>query len=93
MTRQLSPKHEALVERFIETSHFQNADQVIDEALRLLEEREERRQWLLAEIQIGIDQAERRELIDYTPERREEIKRRALEKARLHRPIRDAVKP
>jgi antitoxin ParD1/3/4 len=93
MTRQLSPKHEALVERFIETSQFEDADQVIDEALRLLEEREERRQWLLAEIQIGIDQAERGELIDYTAERREEIKRRALENARLHKPIRDAVKP
>jgi hypothetical protein len=48
------------------------------DALRLLEER---REWLRAELQIGIDQAARGELIDFTPEHLEELKRRALANA------------
>jgi antitoxin ParD1/3/4 len=93
MTRQLTAKHEALVEQIVASGRYESADQVLDEALHLLQEREERRQWLRQELQKGFDQAERGELIEFTAEYREEILRRAIQSARLNKPVRDAVKP
>jgi Arc/MetJ-type ribon-helix-helix transcriptional regulator len=61
--------------------------------LALLEAREEQRQWLRAELQSAVEQAERGELIDFTPERFAELKQRALENARQGMPIRDAITP
>jgi putative addiction module CopG family antidote len=93
MTRQLTPQHEALVDRIVASGHYQDADQVIGEALRMLEEREARVQWLRAELQPALDQEARGELIDVTPDYAEAIQRRALESARQGKTIRDAVKP
>jgi antitoxin ParD1/3/4 len=93
MPRQLTPEHEAVVDRIVASGQYDDPEQVIDEALHLLEERERRLQWLRAELQIGLDQEARGELIDFTPEHFEELKRRALENARQGKPIRDAVKP
>jgi putative addiction module CopG family antidote len=93
MTRQLTPQHEALLDRIVATGQYQDADQVIGEALELFEERERRLQWLRAELQPALDQAARGELIDFTPDYMEDLQRRAIERARQGKPIRDAVKP
>ena len=93
MPRQLTPEHEVRVERIVTSGEFDDADRLIGEALRLLEERGRRLQWLRAELAISLEQERRGELIDFTPERFEEIKGRALENARQGKPVKDAVKP
>lgn len=67
MARQLAPDHEALVDRIIASGPFSDADQVIGEALRLLEE-QVRLQQLRAKLQIGLDQLDRGEFIPWTLE-------------------------
>ena len=93
MSVTLSPHTEDLIRRLIERGPYADTEAVIKDALALLEEREEQRQRLRAELQSAVEQAERGELIDFTPERFAEIKRRALEIARQGMPIRDAVTP
>lgn len=61
----------------VERGRHQNASEVVREALRLLDERDRRLQWLRAEIAIGDEQIARGELIDFTHERFEQIKRAA----------------
>jgi antitoxin ParD1/3/4 len=91
MARQLSPEHEALVERILAMGQYQDADEVITAALLLLEERDRRLRWLRAELQKGIDQFERGEFIEYTPELFEQIAREVEENIRQGKPVRDAV--
>lgn len=93
MTRQLTPQHEALLDRIVATGQYHDADQVIGEALEMFAERQRRLQWLRAELQPALDQEARGDLIEITPDYIEDIQRRALEGARQGKPIRDAVKP
>lgn len=93
MNVSLTPQIEALVRQQVETGRYTNASDVVRAALRLLEERDRRLQWLRAEIAIGDEQIARGELIDFTPERLEQIKREARENASSGKPIKDAVKP
>jgi putative addiction module CopG family antidote len=93
MPRHLSTQHEAIVERIVAIGQYDNGDQVISEALHLLEERERRLLWLRTELQPALEQDARGDLIDITPDYVDDIQRRALESARQGKPIRDAVKP
>jgi len=93
MSVTLSPRTEDLIQRWIDIGAYPDANAVLRDALRLLEEQKQGRQWLRAESQSAVEQAERGELIDFTPERFAEIKRRALENAQQGMPIRDAVTP
>jgi putative addiction module CopG family antidote len=93
MTRQLTAEHEAAINRIAATGHYDDPDDILNDALRLLEERETKLQWLRAELQIALDQDARGELIDLTPAFIEEITQRAIEGAKHNRPISDAVTP
>ena len=93
MSVTLDIETEARIRRFIETGAYPDADSVVRDALRLLKEQEQRREWLRDELQSAVQQAERGELIDFTPNRSEEMKQRAVESAQQGKPIRDAVKP
>ncbi|MGH2558467.1 MAG: type II toxin-antitoxin system ParD family antitoxin [Thermomicrobiales bacterium] len=93
MSRQLPRDQEALVERIVETGQYDDADEVVDAALRLLEDRERRLQWLRAELAIGEEQEKRGELIEYTPDFMDRLMREADEEDRRGVPIKDAVKP
>ena len=93
MSVTLSLHTEDEIRRLIDRSLYADAEAVIKDVWDLLEEREEQRQWLRAELQSAVEQVERGELIDFTPVRFAEIKRRALENARQGMPIRDAVTP
>lgn len=77
MARQLTPQHEALVERIIAAGHYTDGDQVIGVALRLLEERAGRRDRLRASIAEGLAAIERGEGIEFTSELMDEIEREA----------------
>ena len=82
MPRQLSPQHEALIERIITAGHFRDADQVITEALRQMAARERQQHDLRAKIQIGLDELDRGEGVEWTPELMEQLSREADE---MHR--------
>jgi len=77
MARQLTPEHEAMVERIIAVGQYTDRDQVIDAALRLLEERAQRLDRLRASIADGLAAIERGEGIELTPEVMDEIEREA----------------
>lgn len=93
MNVSLTPQLEALIHQKVETGLYNNASEVVREALRLLDERDRRLQWLRAEIAIGDEQIARGELIDFTRERFEQIKREAQIDVGNGKPIKDAVTP
>jgi len=80
MARRLAAHHEEIIERIVESGGYGDADAVIDQALRLLVEQEERRQ-IRAKLQSGIDQLDRGEGIVMTPEWRRDRLRIARERA------------
>jgi len=69
MTIHLSGDREEIVRSFIEDGRFTSEDEVIDEALRLLQERDEQAKLadLRRDIAIGIEQADRSELAPFDP--------------------------
>lgn len=68
MTVSLTPELEAFVASRVESGQFVSASEVVREGLRLLEEREERRNAELGrlrrDIQVGLEQARAGELTD-----------------------------
>ncbi len=88
----LSPQLEELVRRKVESGLYQSAGEVLEEALRLLDERDH---WatLQAELNQGFDQLDRGEGVVWTPEFRDRLKQEATENSRLGKPVKDAVKP
>ena len=92
MNVNLTPQLEAMVRRKVESGLYNNASEVVREALRLMEERDSL-QRLRAALAIGQEQLDRGEGREYTPELMEEIKRQATENARLGKPIPDEITP
>jgi len=88
MSVTLTPQAEALVREKVERGLYASTEDVIDKALRLLD-LEDRQRWLRAALAKG----EVGEGIEYTPEYMQQVWQRAIESARLGRPIRDDVKP
>jgi len=72
MNISLTPELETLVQDRVKTGMYQSASEVIREALRLLSQRDELRraqlEELRKEIAIGIEQAERGEIVTTTAE-------------------------
>lgn len=93
MTHRLTPQHEALIEQIVALGYHADADAVIEEALRLLDGRTRRLEWLRAELRVALDQEARGDLIDYTPDTMARLIAEADERSRLGLPVRDAVKP
>jgi antitoxin ParD1/3/4 len=68
MTIHLSGERERFVRNLVQGGHFASEDEVIEAALRLLQESDEARLTeLRREIAIGIDQADRGELGPFDP--------------------------
>ncbi len=72
---------EATINKLVENGRYSDPIDVVREAVRLLEERESQREALLAKLQIGIDQADRGELVEWTPALREEMRQSARRRA------------
>jgi antitoxin ParD1/3/4 len=81
MPLQLTPRLDAKVEEMIAAGSFSNAEDVMEEALRLLDERE-RLQRLRASLIEAEQQTERGEVVEWTPELSAQIRREAEEMAR-----------
>ena len=63
MNVSLTPHFEELVKRKVKSGLYHSSSEVIREALRLLEERDRRLEGLRKEIVIGIEQADRGEVV------------------------------
>ena len=79
MNVNLTPRLEAMVRQKVDSGLYNNASEVVREALRLLEERE-RVQHLRSLLAVGLEQEQRGELFDLTPELIDGIDRRAEER-------------
>ncbi len=94
MNVSLTPELEELVRRKVESGMYGSASEVVREALRLLEERDrEKLARLRAAIAVAEEQVARGEVIPWTPDLMERLKREAAEEDRLGLPIRDEVLP
>lgn len=89
----LTAKQETLVRKMLARGHYENAGEVIGEALRLFEARETHLAWLQEQVAIAEAQFERGEVFDLTAELMEQLGEEAEEDARKGKPIRDAVLP
>jgi antitoxin ParD1/3/4 len=77
----LTPQLEAMIRERVESGRYASAADVVEEALRLLDERD-RLEHLRSLLAVGLDQARRGETVEYTPELLEEIRQRAIERFR-----------
>lgn len=72
MNVSLTPELEKLVQRKVKSGLYSSASEVIREGLRLMQDRDlEKKQNLTAlkkEIQIGINQVEKNDVVDFNPE-------------------------
>ena len=80
MSIRLTPEVEALIRQKVDSGHYASPDEVIQAAIRLLDERDQRLQHLRALLAVGSEQERRGELIDFTPELLDEIDREVEER-------------
>ncbi len=92
MVIQLSPEAEATIRELIERGDYADPEAVVDEALRVLEERDKLAR-LKALIAVGVEQAERGQVVPWTPDSLARLKREAAENVRLGKPFKDEVIP
>lgn len=78
----LTPQIEAMIQQRLDSGRYSDASEVVQEALRLLEERDREVQLehLRALLEEGLEQAKRGELVDFTPELLDDIAKRAHER-------------
>jgi antitoxin ParD1/3/4 len=79
MNVSLTPELEAMIRQQVDSGRYNNASEVVREAFRLLDEHQ-RRQHLRSLLAVGLEQAQRGELVEFTPELVEDIVRRAKER-------------
>lgn len=75
----LSPRLEATVDQLVATGHYASVEDVMDEALRLLQEREHQRDHLRAQIRVGLDELDRGEGVELTSDLWDDIDHEADE--------------
>lgn len=75
LTRQLEDQ----VQRLIESGQYADPEAVMRDALQLLEEHQDQLKALRMKIDEGLDEADRGEMDEWTPELRERLRREAQE--------------
>ena len=88
----LTPQQEELVQSKVASGRYSDASEVVGQALQLLDDYE-REEAFRAAVMVGYEQAERGELIPWTPELREEIRRSVEKKAKEGGKLRADVLP
>ena len=89
---QLSPEAEARIRNMVERGGYDGPEAVVDEAPRVLEERDQHLQ-LKAAIAVGFEQYKRGESILWTPDYFDRLRQEATDHARSGKPIKDEAKP
>lgn len=82
MAMQIPPDIETRIQQKVAEGFFSDADEVIREAMRLLDQQERQLEAFRAKLQIGLDQLDRGEYAVFTPELVEEMRREADERFR-----------
>jgi len=77
MAIQLPADIELQIRRHIQRGHFPDAAEVVRAALRLLEDQERQLADLRANLHVGLDEADRGETAEWTPELRAAIRQSA----------------
>jgi antitoxin ParD1/3/4 len=88
----LTPQLEAMIREKVASGRYDSADAVMREALRLLDERD-RFERAKAAIAAGIEQADRGQVTQWSPDLMRRLRQEADEDERLERPIADDVLP
>jgi len=68
MTIEIPPDYQAFVTTAVASGQFQSEEKVVEEALRLMSERNRRREEFRRQVQIGTDQLQRGEYTDFDDE-------------------------
>ena len=92
MSIQLSPEAELLVRQLIARGDYDNPEMVVDEALRALVERDQLAT-LRDEIAIGVEQYAHGQVVPWTPDFLDRLKRKADALVRSGKPIKDEFNP
>jgi putative addiction module CopG family antidote len=92
MSIQLSPEAEALVRQLIARGDYDDPEMVVNEALRALVERDQFAR-LRDEIAIGVEQHARGQVVPWTPDSLDRLKREADVLVRSGKPIEDEFNP
>ena len=93
MNVSLPPELEAMVRRKVATGLYNDASEVVQEALRQMEARDRRLGDLRAALAIAEEQIARGEVVEWTPELRAEIMAEARDAARAGRQPKTDVLP
>ena len=73
------PHIEQTITKLVESGRYPDSEAVLREAVRLLEEIEQKRAKLDAMLQAAFDEADRGEVDEWTPELRDRLRREAIE--------------
>src|SRR4051812_33132889 len=92
MRIQLSPEAQTLVRVLVERGDNDDPESVVDDALEALMERIQRVH-LKAAIVIGIEQAAHGQVVPWTPDFLDRLKREAADDVRLEQPFKDEIIP
>ena len=92
MSIQLSPEAEATIRELVERGGYEDEETVVAEALRVLVERDKIER-LRALIAVGDEQAARGQLVPWTPDFMDRLKRQSVENVRSGKPFKDEVIP
>lgn len=92
MVIQISPESEATIRELVSRWGYDDEEAVVAEALRVLVERDTLER-LRALIAVGDEQAARGELVPWTPDFMDRLKRQSVENVRLGKPFKDEVIP
>lgn len=80
------------IDRLIATGHYANASEVVESAIRRLEEDERKLTWLRTELAKAQEQIDRGETVSYTPDFMDRLIREANERRRAGKPVADAAR-
>ena len=92
MNVSLTPRLEAMIREKVDSGMYNNASEVVREALRLLEQQDRDRR-LREELAIGVEQIARGETVPWTPELLQKLKAQSKAAAAAGKPMSDAVIP
>jgi putative addiction module CopG family antidote len=73
MSIELSPRQQTVIEHLVASGSFSDATVAIDRAIQLMELHEQQIAALQAKLQVGLDQVNRGEVVEYTPEFMDEM--------------------
>jgi antitoxin ParD1/3/4 len=93
MNVSLTPQLEEMIHQKVESGLYNNASEVVREALRLLDQRDRKLQWLREAVAIGDAQIARGEAIEITPEDIAQMQLEAMERVRTRDLAKNAAEP